>query len=410
MSLKKLLSGIGPGPIIAAAFIGPGTVTVCTLAGYNFGFSLIWAMGLSVLATVILQEMSGRIGLVSGKDLSQIIRSQKGSALFKIVQIILVLTAIVIGNIAYESGNITGANLGLGAFWKAPIFSFGPFSLDSGNFLLGSIALLILWSGNSKTLEKTLIALVILMSLAFISTAILVKPDWSEVLAGFWPSLKNEEIPSLVALIGTTVVPYNLFLYGSLAKAKWKNPSGIKLMRRDIILSVLLGGLVSMAILIVGTFNTSESINSAQDVASGLETVFGKSGTYLMGFGLLAAGLTSSITAPLAGALVICGIMNWSQENKSQSMRVSFLIIVGAGLVFSSFGIRPVALISLAQIANGVLLPLISAWLIWIANQQVWMKEYKNSKWINSLAIFIWIITLILGLKSLDSVLGFQIF
>ena len=73
-------------------------------------------MGLSVLATVILQEMSGRIGLVSGKDLSQIIRSQKGSALFKIVQIILVLTAIVIGNIAYESGNITGANLGLGAF------------------------------------------------------------------------------------------------------------------------------------------------------------------------------------------------------------------------------------------------------------------------------------------------------
>ena len=165
-----------------------------------------------------------------------------------------------------------------------------------------------------------------------------------------------------------------------------------------------------MAILIVGTFNTSESINSAQDVASGLETVFGKSGTYLMGFGLLAAGLTSSITAPLAGALVICGIMNWSQENKSQSMRVSFLIIVGAGLVFSSFGIRPVALISLAQIANGVLLPLISAWLIWIANQQVWMKEYKNSKWINSLAIFIWIITLILGLKSLDSVLGFQIF
>ena len=89
MSLKKLLSGIGPGPIIAAAFIGPGTVTVCTLAGYNFGFSLIWAMGLSVLATVILQEMSGRIGLVSGKDLSQIIRSQKGSALFKIVQMLV---------------------------------------------------------------------------------------------------------------------------------------------------------------------------------------------------------------------------------------------------------------------------------------------------------------------------------
>lgn len=410
LNLKKLFQNIGPGPIVAAAFIGPGTVMVCTLAGFNFGFSLIWGIGLSILATIILQEMSGRIGLATGKDLSQLIRNQNTGLFFKIMQILLVLSAIVLGNIAYESGNITGANLGLGVFIELPVFDLGPLTIDSGNLLLGSLAFLILWMGNSKVLEKVLVGLVIFMSLAFLLTTILVQPDWEMVFKGFIPSLSSGQIPTLVALVGTTVVPYNLFLYASLAKEKWKSSDFIPAMRRDIIFSVLLGGLVSMAIVIVGSVNESTSISSAKDVAAGLEGVFGKAGTYMMGFGLLAAGLTSSITAPLAGALVICGIMNWSQDHQSKPMRLSFLVIVGSGLIFASFGIKPVQLISLAQLANGTLLPLISAWLIWVANQKPWMGEHKNPLIINLISIGIWVITLGLGLKSIGNVLDFQIF
>jgi NRAMP (natural resistance-associated macrophage protein)-like metal ion transporter len=77
LKLKSFFENLGPGPIVAAAFIGPGTVTVCTLAGVNFGFGLIWALLLSVVATVVLQEISGRIGLVTGMDLAQLIRNQK---------------------------------------------------------------------------------------------------------------------------------------------------------------------------------------------------------------------------------------------------------------------------------------------------------------------------------------------
>ncbi|MDF2158090.1 Nramp family divalent metal transporter [Algoriphagus sp. CAU 1675] len=410
MRIKAFFENIGPGPIIAAAFIGPGTVMVCTLAGFNFGFSLLWGLGLSIIATVILQEMAGRIGLVTGMDLSQLIRNEKGHPIWKLFQMLIILIAIVIGNAAYESGNITGSNLGLSTLWKAPVIHSGYFEFQTGNFILGALAFSLLWWGSYKVLERILVTLVILMSLAFLSSSILTSPDWGQVLKGFIPEWSPEKITTVVGLIGTTVVPYNLFLYASLAKNKWQKEEKIPIMRRDIILSVILGGIVSMAIVIVGSANTSTEISGAQDVASGLEMIFGSFAKYLMGIGLLAAGLTSSITAPLAGGLVICGIMGWNQETRSKAMRFSMGFIVLMGLIFSSFGIKPVQLISLAQLANGILLPVISGWIIWKASQKSLMKSHKNSGLLLTISILIWLITLALGLKGIGSVVGFNIF
>lgn len=405
MKLKSLFDNLGPGPIVAAAFIGPGTVTVCTLAGVNFGFSLIWALALSVVSTVVLQEISGRIGLVTGMDLAQLIRNHKQTPILKVVSIILVLLAIGLGNAAYESGNISGSNLGLQIFWEAPVISIGQFSLQIGNFLLGFFALLLLWLGSFKTLEKVLIGLVILMSIAFIITAILTKPDWNLVLSGFIPSINPDELTTLVALIGTTVVPYNLFLYASLAKNRWSGSKDIHWMQKDIAMSIVLGGLVSMAIVLVGAANTSSEITNAVDVSKGLEPIFGSYAKYLMGFGLLAAGLTSSITAPLAASLVICGVLNWSQEIQSRPMRFTMAAIVMLGILFSSLGIKPIELITLAQLANGILLPLISGWIIYIAAQTAVLGKFKNSPLHTIFAVFIWLITLVLGLKSILAVL-----
>ncbi|WP_425638410.1 Nramp family divalent metal transporter [Algoriphagus yeomjeoni] len=406
MRFKSFINNLGPGPIIAAAFIGPGTVTVCTLAGVNFGFSLLWALGLSIISTVILQEISGRIGLVTGQDLSQLILNQSGKPLFRIFSMILVLTAIGLGNAAYESGNISGTNLGLQVFWEAPTLNFASFEIQTGNLILGIFAFILLWLGNYKALERVLVGLVIFMSIAFSVTAILTKPDWSAVFGGFVPKWNDDNLPTLVALIGTTVVPYNLFLYASLAKNRWSGADDISWMRRDIAISIILGGLVSMAILMVGAANTSNQISSAIDVSKGLEGVFGSYAKYLMGFGLMAAGLTSSITAPLAAGLVICGIMGWSQEIRSRSMRISMGVIVGLGLLFASLGIKPVQLITLAQLANGVLLPLISGWIIWIASQKSVLGDFRNKPFQTILAVLIWLVTLALGLKSILAVLG----
>lgn len=161
-----------------------------------------------------------------------------------------------------------------------------------------------------------------------------------------------------------------------------------------------------MGILIVGVANPAQELQNAQDIAKGLTGVFGVFGTYLMGFGLMAAGMTSAITAPLAGGLVICGILGWNQEIKSTPMRVSMGIILLLGILFSSFGIRPVSLITLAQIANGILLPVISGWLIWAGSQSNYLGKFKNS-WISNLfGLLIWLITLGLGIKSIGTVMG----
>lgn len=406
MNIKSVFKNLGPGPIIAAAFIGPGTVTVCTLAGVNFGFSLIWALGLSVISTVILQEISGRLGLITGKDLSQLIRDQKGNPVLRYFSMGLVLVAIGLGNAAYESGNISGTNLGLQVFWDTPTLSLAGMEVQLGNLILGILAFTLLWLGNYKALERVLVGLVVFMSIAFTATAILTKPDWSSVFVGFIPSWNDTNLPTLVALIGTTVVPYNLFLYASLAKNRWSGADDIPWMRRDIVISIVFGGIVSMAILMVGAANVSTEISSALDVSKGLEGVFGSFAKYLMGFGLMAAGLTSSITAPLAAGLVICGILGWSQDIRSKQMRASMGVIVGLGLVFASLGIKPIQLITLAQLANGVLLPLISGWIIWIASQIAILGDFRNKPWHTILAVLIWLVTVILGLKSVLAVLG----
>ena len=221
--ILKFFKNIGPGPLIAAAFIGPGTVTVCTLAGVNFGFALLWAMALSIFATVVLQEMAARLGIVSQKGLSEVIRAEIQHPVVKILAIILILSAIVIGNAAYEAGNISGGALGMEAIVGNVFWEIGNLKLNVMSLLIGVIAFVLLYIGNYKVLEKVFVFLVILMSLAFITTAILTKPNLVEVFKNiFIPKAPEGSILTIIALIGTTVVPYNIFLHASLAKTKWK--------------------------------------------------------------------------------------------------------------------------------------------------------------------------------------------
>ena len=104
---------LGPGVLVSAAFIGPGTVTVCTLAGVNFQYALLWALLLSIISCIILQEMAARLGIISQKGLSECIRDEIKNPILRSLSIILIFAAIVIGNAAYEAGNISGAVLGI---------------------------------------------------------------------------------------------------------------------------------------------------------------------------------------------------------------------------------------------------------------------------------------------------------
>ena len=131
LTFQNFKKNIGPGPLVAAAFIGPGTVTICSIAGLEFGYSLLWALSLSIFSTIILQEMASRLGIVSRKGLSNIIRSEIKNTGLRKVTIFLILSAIVVGNGAYEAGNISGGVLGLDAIFGNSNFILFDFNLNT---------------------------------------------------------------------------------------------------------------------------------------------------------------------------------------------------------------------------------------------------------------------------------------
>ncbi|WP_109097494.1 Nramp family divalent metal transporter [Aquimarina sp. AU58] len=398
--MKKFFN-IGPGTWVTAAFIGPGTVTVCTLAGVQFGFSLLWALVLSIVACVVLQEMAARLGVVTQKGLSEVLKSQFDNKIVRGALITLILSAIFIGNAAYEAGNISGGVLGLSTILESSI----GISENYLSIVIGVIAFVLLYIGNYKVLERSLIVLVLLMSVAFIVTAIVTKPDISMIFKGFVPNFSSDNVLTIVGLIGTTVVPYNLFLHASIVSEKWKSTEDLPEAKKDTVVAIVLGGFVSMAIIIAGAAIQEAEVNNAADLAKGLEPVFGSMAKYVLSIGLFAAGITSAITAPLAAAYVVKGCMGWQKGLKSKSFRAVWIFILFLGVLFSSLGIKSIVIIRFAQIANGLLLPVIAIFLLWVMNQQKILGKYTNSWKQNLIGFFILIITCFLGFRGIWKVI-----
>lgn len=400
--IKNWFKNIGPGPLVAAAFIGPGTVTLCTLAGVGFGYTLLWAMVLSIFATIVLQEMAARLGIIAQKGLSEVIRTEIKNPLLKTLTLILIISAIVIGNAAYEAGNISGGVLGLETIFGNPYQNILGVPVNVMSILIGAIAFVLLYIGNYKVLEKVLIGLVIVMSLAFLVTAVMSKPDFSEIFKGvFVPNFDEDSLLMVIGLIGTTVVPYNLFLHASLVKEKWQDKSDLQYARKDTIIAVALGGLVSMCIIICAAAIDTKDISNAADLAKSLEPLFGSVSKYVLATGLFAAGITSAITAPLAAAFVATGCMGWSTNMKSKRFRMVWLFILLLGVLFSSLGIKSIEIIKFAQVANGIMLPVIAGVLLWIMNKSSVLGVYKNTTRQNVFGFVILAITIFLGLKSI---------
>ena len=391
----KWIKDVGPGVLIAAAFIGPGTVTLCSIAGASFGYSLLWALLLSIIATIVLQEMSLRIGLINNMGLAEVIRVSIKNKFINRFLILLILCSILIGNAAYEAGNITGASLGIMAIINTETLNYIP-------LLIGFISFIILYIGDYKILERSLIFLVIVMSLSFLITAIMTKPDLSSLLNGlFIPKINSESLIVVLGLIGTTVVPYNLFLHSSLVKEKWNDISKLKIARVESLISIVIGGIVSMAIIITAASVSNDNVESVIDLAKGLEPLYGKFAIYFLGIGLFASGITSSITAPLAAAYVAKSCFGWKGSLKSLNFRLVWFSILLIGVVVSLLKLNPIEVIKFAQFSNSLLLPIIAILLFWLINNKSILKNRYSYKLQNILVTVIILITIILGVKGI---------
>jgi manganese transport protein len=396
---------LGPGILITAAFIGPGTIATASIAGANYGFALCWALLFSIVATFVLQEMSARLGIVTGRGLAENLRSESGNSVYGRAAALLVVAAIGIGNAAYEAGNITGAALALNAVLGADITSW--------SFLVGLAAACLLFLGSYKMIERITLALVLTMSLVFFLTMIMVKPSLTAIFGGLInPTIPDGATLTVLALIGTTVVPYNLFLHSSTAARNWSNGNNLRnsisQSRWDSGLSIGLGGLITLAVLSTSAaafFGQDDSF-SAATMSQQLEPLLGPAARYFFAAGLFAAGLTSAITAPLAASYAVCGVLGWPIELKHHRFRAVWLAVLACGTLFSTLGIKPLSAILFAQAANGFLLPICAIFLIVVTNRKALLKDYSNTLLINLAAVLVVTVTVGLGLLKIVQVLG----
>tara|TARA_B100000242_G_scaffold70299_1_gene44296 strand:+ start:1078 stop:2268 length:1191 start_codon:yes stop_codon:yes gene_type:complete len=395
----KWFRDIGPGVLIAAAFIGPGTVTLCTVAGASFGYSLIWAIVLSIFSTIVLQEMSLRIGLITNMNLAQVIRINIKSKFLNRLLLILIISSILIGNAAYEAGNITGASLGISAILNSQSINYIP-------IFIGLMAFIILYQGDYKVLERSLVFLVLIMSISFFITAIITKPDINALINGaITPKINSNNLTIILGLIGTTVVPYNLFLHSSLVSEKWNSLNKLKVARFESFFSIIIGGLVSLSIIITAASVNNKDVNGVIDLAKGLEPLYGNFAIYFLGIGLFASGITSSITAPLAAAYVAKSCFGWQDSLKSRKFRAIWIIILIIGVLVSMVKINPIEIIKFAQFSNSLLLPIIAIILLWLINNKNIINNKYSYRYQNIFGFLIVIISLILGTKGLISLI-----
>ncbi|WP_435319700.1 Nramp family divalent metal transporter [Haloarchaeobius sp. TZWSO28] len=400
MNIVQRLKAVGPGAMVAAAFIGPGTVTTASVTGARFGYALLWTIAFSVIATIVLQEMSARLGLVSREGLGEALRERFDNPAATYIAIALVVSAIGIGTAAYETGNIIGGAAGLAVMTGISENVWGP--------LMGICAGALLWTGRYKLIEKALVGLIAIMAFSFVLDAIIIGPDFGKVAAGFVPSVPEGSAFLITGLVGTTVVGYNLFLHASSVQERWDGPEDLPESRTDTILSIVLGGAITCAILITAAaaFPVGTNIDNVGTMAEQIEPLVGTQAKVLFSIGLFAAGFTSATTAPLAGAYATAGALGWDADLKSTRFRAVWGSILGVGVLFSALGYSPVQAIVFAQVANGVLLPIVAIFLIYVMNDGDILGKYTNSTLQNVLGGLVTAIALWLGIRTLLSIAG----
>jgi manganese transport protein len=407
--LGARLRNLGPGLIVAAAFIGPGTVTTASVAGADYGFALLWAIIFSVLAAMVLQEMCARLGVVSREGLGEALRTTFDNRVVKVLAIILVIGAITVGTAAFEGGNLTGAALALNA-----VFSGGT-SLWA--VIVAILAAGLLATGSYQTVERVLVWLVVAMGVVFLVTAIMVTPSIGDLLSGLVPSVPSGSTLTVIALIGTTVVPYNLFLHASSVQDKWgedvPTDEAVAEARLDTRISVGLGGLVTIAVLTTAAaalFSTGRGVESAADMAEALEPLLGASAKYFFAFGLLAAGITSSVTAPLAAAYATAGAFGWKRDLADPKFKAIWAVIIGVGVTFAVIGASPTELIVFAQAANGLILPIVAIFLLVVMNRSDLLGKHTNTLAANIIGGIVVLVSIGLGARSILTAFGVGMF
>lgn len=350
------------------------------MAGAQYGLSLLWVLTFATLGTVWLQEAASRITIATGRDLGQTIalaNQHRG----KTVPLLLFL-AVWLGCAAYQAGNILGAVSGLALLtgWSAKGLTV----------CLGLVCLVLLAIGSTQWIANFLGVVVVAMGGAFVYVAFGAPVSAVEVTKALViPSFPAGSLLLINSLIGTTIVPYNLFFGSGITAGQTLSE-----MRLGIWVAVVLGGVISVVLLLAGLLVTGGF--SFVNIANVLSERVGNWGGMLFAFGLFAAGFASSLTAPLAAAVTARSLLGWPAT--SWKYRLAWLLVLGTGLAFGLSDYNPVTIIVVVQAINGILLPVVTVFLFLAVNNRKLIPEaYRNSPLQNGAMLLVVVVSLLFG-------------
>ncbi|HRE67482.1 MAG TPA: Nramp family divalent metal transporter [Cyclobacteriaceae bacterium] len=368
--------------VISAAFIGPGTITTAITAGASFHLSLLWAVVFATIACIMLQEVSARVIISSGLTFGECIDKKFRLGWIKW----LVAFPVLLGCAAYEAGNILGAVSGLALLFPGDVRLF--------TIVITLVAGWILWRGGSKLISNVMMVLVGIMAIAFAVLAWRVQFSAGELIkASLIPSLPAGSEWIALGLVGTTIVPYNIFIGSAISKG-----STIPLMRIGLIVSVLIGGIITACILLAGT--VAGSFTSFGTLAETLQNDVGIWGAYALGVGLFAAGFSSAITSPYAASLIAGTVLG---TKKNSVIRLVWILVLLTGFIFGISQVKPIPVILTVQALNGLVLPLLTWFLILLVNDKNLVPvQHQHRWWYNGVLLLIFVLTLFIGLNNVD--------
>lgn len=373
--------------VISAAFIGPGTITTAITAGAAHQLQLLWAVALGTLGCLVLQEASARIVISSSLNLGEASKKCFGNRWGQSLMVIVGVT-VMLGCAAYEAGNILGAVAGLNLL--------SGVNVQVLTVLVVLVALAVLWTNRRQVISWLMTLLVGLMGVAFFILAFEQPFSVADVLKhAAVPSFPDGSALLILGLVGTTIVPYNIFLGSGISKGKT-----IPLMRVGLTVSVVVGGMITAAILIAGT--AVQAFTSFPELAGSLHDKLGPVGSLALAVGLFAAGFSSSITAPYASSIIASTIFGWNDPRKLRLVWGAVLLI---GFLFGISGVKPIPVILTVQALNGLILPLLVALLVFLVNSKALIQENYRQSWAtNAILLVVFGSIVLVGLNQVEKV------
>ncbi|TMC07300.1 MAG: divalent metal cation transporter [Chloroflexi bacterium] len=376
IALAAFLTVVGPGVITGFAGNEAGGVTTYSSVGALFGFSLLWLLLIASIGLGVIQEMCSRMGLVTGQGLSDLIRERFGVRWTVLAMIVLVIANGT--NVVAEFAGIAASVelLGVPRIVSVPIAALAVWSL------------VVFFS--YRFVERVLFVLV-LAFLAYPISVFILRPDWPVVLSGFIPSIPTSPsaLVFALALVGTTITPYLLFYMQASVVDKGVDRQAAAYARVDVFLGAALAGLFAFFIIVVTgsvLHPAGIRVTSAEAAAQALVPLAGARAGLLFAVGLCGASLLGAVIMPLSTSYAICEAFGW-ESGISKNFReapvfmslFTLLIVLGAIVVLIP-GISLIPLIISAQIANGVLLPIVLVFILRLATDRRVMGDAVNGR------------------------------